>query len=61
MTQGILEFPSFLLADSPARLSAAGLSAGSVRGCFCEFWLGEPQSPKDSAILEFPRIKSRIS
>ncbi|MDY4802573.1 hypothetical protein [Campylobacter sp.] len=23
-------------------------------GAFCEFWLGEPQSPKDSANLEFP-------
>ena len=50
MTQIILEFPSFLLASS-----AAGLPAGLVRGCFCEFWLGEPQSPKDSAILKFPK------
>ena len=29
MTQGILEFPSFLSAGLPA-----GLSAGSARGCF---------------------------
>ncbi|MCI7076715.1 hypothetical protein [Campylobacter sp.] len=50
----ILEFPSFLLAGSPAELSSAGLSADSVRGAFCEFWFGEPQSPKDSVNLEFP-------
>ena len=29
-------------------------------GAFCEFWLGKPQSPKDSANLEFTKIKSRI-
>ena len=58
MTQGILEFPSFLLAGTAAELSSAGLSAGSVSGCFCEFWLGESQSPKDSANLEFLEIAS---
>ncbi|MCI6339750.1 MAG: hypothetical protein MR782_02660 [Campylobacter sp.] len=50
MTHIILELPSFLLASSAVRLPA-----GLVRGCFCEFWLGEPQSPKDSAILKFPK------
>ena len=65
MTQGILEFPSFLSAGLPAGLTAAGLSAGSVRGYFLRVlawgaakYKGQRKSRIPSINLEFLSLVS---